>query len=138
MGFEPGNERVGLQAREQEYQTLDEVDQEVPEKYSLQTRGRADEAQAIPTDVKTGGHRRQDSRSAQQLGRPVRQKWGQHREHDLHSGIAYPTAQSQHGPTNNQSPHQLADQDGDKLADRVGEREGTSQHRGDSEAIQNQ
>src|SRR3569833_610072 len=120
MGFEPGNERVRLQAREEKYQTLDDVDQEGPEKYTLQARGRADEAQTIPTDVKAGSHRRQHSRSAQQLGRPVRQKRSQHREHDLRSGIAHPTAQSQHGPTNNHSPQQLALEYGDKLADRVG------------------
>jgi hypothetical protein len=59
--WEAGNERVSLQAREQKYQTLDDVDQEVPEKDALQARGRTDQAQAIPTDVEARRNGRQDA-----------------------------------------------------------------------------
>ena len=133
-----GNEFARLQAGDEKHHALDQIGQEVPEHDAREPGRRGNQANAAPTDIEPGGHCGQHAGAAELFGRPVGDERRQDREHDLDAGIADPTAQAKHEPSDADSPHDLSHEDGRKAAGGLDKRERSSHHRGDREAIEDE
>ena len=106
-----GKQRPGLQAGYEKNEAFKEVDQQIPEKNSLQPGGRRNEQRPIPAHKEAGRHRRQHARSAYVLRQPERDIRRHQGKRDLHARIARPTTQAEAEPTDANSIDDLADYD---------------------------
>jgi hypothetical protein len=75
MIADAGDQRTRLKAGNEEHHAFDKVDKEIPEEDALKACRGADQPEAIPTDVESGGHGCEHTRSAQMLGWPIGQEW---------------------------------------------------------------
>jgi hypothetical protein len=118
--------------------TNGQVDQEVPEKNALQARRRADQPQAVPADVKPGGHGREHAGTAEVFRRPIGNERREHRQHDLDARIVDPTPHSQHEPTDADAPEDFAGDDRCEHAGGLAPGKYAEAHGCHREAIENQ
>ena len=86
------DQRAGLQSRRQKNHAFDQIDQEIPEENALKTGRGTDQLQAVPTDVQTGGNRREHARATEMFRRPIGEERRDERQRDLDARIADPTA----------------------------------------------
>ncbi len=102
---------AGLQAGKQKHQALDQVDDQVPEKNSLQPRGGRDQPRSDPTHVKPAGNGGQNTGAAE-IGRHPEGKIGcQHRQRYFDARLMRPSPHAQAEPTDREAVNDLADDD---------------------------
>src|SRR5271156_309480 len=138
MAFNPDSQSAGLQTGEQEHHTLDHVDEEIPEKDTLQSRRGTDQSEPVPADVQSRGDGGQHAGAAQVLRWPVGNERRQHGEQDLDARVADPAAQTQHQPAGGNAPEDLADHNGDERAHRAADRENPAGRRRHGKSVKDQ
>jgi hypothetical protein len=90
----PVEQRARLHAGDQEDESFEKVDQQIPEEDSLQPRRRRNQQRPVPAHEQAGCHRRQHARTAQLLRHQKREVRRQQRQRDLDARIARPAAQA--------------------------------------------
>src|SRR2546430_15299308 len=68
----PIEQRSNLQAGQEEDQSLEQIDDQIPKEDSLQPRRRRNEQRPVPTDEQSSGDRRQNARSSNMRGEQKR------------------------------------------------------------------
>src|SRR5262245_4993773 len=105
------HQRAYLQARHEKYETLDEVDEKIPEEDALQPRCRRNQSRSDPAYVKTTRYRGQHARAAQMLRHPESSVRRHQRQGNLYARIAHPLPRTQAQPTNRNAIQNFPDYD---------------------------
>ncbi len=130
MIADAGDQRACLQPGDEKHHAFDEVNEEIPEEDALEARRGADQPEAVPTDVEPGGHGGEHAGAAQMFGRPIGKERRQNRERDLDARIMNPAPQTQHQPTDSDSPEDFASDDRREHSCSLAERKYASAHCG--------
>ena len=97
-------QRARLQAGDEEHHAFDKINEEIPEEDALETGFGADQPEAVPTDVESGGDGGEHARAAEMFGWPIGQKRRQDREDDFDARIARPIGAGAASASPRQSP----------------------------------
>ena len=111
--FEQG---ARLQAGDEKHQAFNQIDNQVPEKDSLQPRCKGDQARPDPAHIEAAGDGCEHAGAAEMRGHPEREI-GRHKgQRDLDARFAGPVAQTQAEPAHREAIDELADDDQHKGA----------------------
>ena len=135
---DPCNHGTRLQAGDEEDHALDQIVEEIPEEYALQTRRGADQPKPVPAHVEPRRDGRQHSGPAELLRRPIGEERRQDRKRDFDARVADPAPQSQHQPTDPDSPQDFTCNDDDERRHGLLEGKYADTHRSHREAIEHE
>ena len=138
VGIGALDQGAGLQPGEQEDESLDDVDDQVPEEDALQPRRRADEERALPAHIEPGGDGREHAGAAEILRHPIGGIGRDQGQHDLDPRIGRPAAQPEAQPADADAVGDFADDDDDEGPGGLERRERAGDDGGDGEAIEDQ
>ena len=123
MPADPVDDARQLEADEHEEHGVEDEDEDLPHREGLDPGGRRDELRRVPAEVDAGGHRGQDRRDAERLGRQVGEVRRDERDRDLRRGVVERLAQRRDDVADGDADRDADDRVEDEAPARLGHRE---------------